>query len=417
MLVTKRERGWRSYRFVADRHGQPYNTLRSGALVVEPLPCPGTDETRRVVVLERFKVKEADAVRVPEASLRKTVADVFRKMGVPGDDAELAADVLVMADLRGVDSHGVSNMLRAYVSGYGGGELNPNPNWRVVRETPATATVDSDRGLGIIVVPKAMEIAIEKARNVGLGMVTLNNARHLGMASYHAMMALEHDMIGMCMTSCPPGVLATFSAEPLMGTNPIALAAPADQEPPFVFDAAMSTVAGNKLSLARRLGTDLLPGWIADGDARPIMEEASPPAPAHEGGPDAYLLPLGSTREMGSHKGYGLACIVDILGGILSGGGYGANPGRPNFGHVVAAYRIDAFMDVAQFKRTMDEWMRMLRTARPAEGHERVLYPGLPEAEALADRKANGIPLHTEVVQWFQDICAELSIPFILTDG
>ena len=203
-------------------------------------------------MLEHFKVPVDEAVHVQEAPLRETVASIFRKMGVSEADSELATDVLVMADMRGVETHGVSNMLRAYVGGYGSGELNNDPNWRITRETPATANVDSDRGLGIIVVPKAMEIAIEKARNVGVGMVTVHNSRHLGMASYHAMMALEHDQIGLCVTSCPPGVLPTFGAEPRLGTNPIALAAPADQEPPFVFDAATSTVAGNKLGLARQ---------------------------------------------------------------------------------------------------------------------------------------------------------------------
>ena len=368
-------------------------------------------------MLEQFKVKEADAVKVREAPLRETVTSIFKKMGVNDSDSALATDVLVKADMRGVDTHGVSNMLRSYVTGYGSGELNPTPDWRVVRETPATATIDSDRGLGIVVVPKAMEIAIEKARNVGVGMVTIRNGRHLGMASYHAMMALDHDMIGTCMTSCPPLVLPTFGAEPRLGTNPIALAAPADKEAPFVFDAATSTVAGNKLGLARRNENNLLPGWVADADGEPIMDEVPPPAPGEAGRATSILLPLGSTRELGSHKGYGLGGIVDILGGILSGGGYGANPGRPNFGHYVAAYSIEAFMDTAQFKRTMDEWLQMLRTTPPAKGHERVLYAGLPEAECEEDRGANGIPFHPEVIEWFRDICGELSIPYILTDG
>ena len=368
-------------------------------------------------MLERFKVKGDDAVYVQEAPLRETVTQVFEKMGVPEEDCKLATDVLVLADMRGVETHGVSNMLRAYVQGYNGGTLNPRPNWRIVRETPATATIDSDEGLGIIVVPKAMEIAIQKAKDVGLGMVTINNARHLGMASYHALMAVEHDQIGMCMTSCPPSVLPTFGAEPRMGTNPIALAAPADKEPPFVFDAATSTVAGNKLGLARRLGNKLAGGWVSDANGTPIMEETEPPQPAYEGPPTSFLLPLGSDRELGSHKGYGFACIVDILGGILSGGGYGANPGRPNFGHMVAAYSIDAFMDVAEFKRTMDEFLTMLRTTKPAPGHERVFFPGLPEAESVEDRKVNGIPLHHEVIDWFRDICGELSIPYVLTDN
>ena len=368
-------------------------------------------------MLERFKVNETDAVRVREGALRETVTQMFKKMGVPDGDDDLASDALISADLRGVDSHGVSNMLSAYIRGYNSGEIKPRPNWRILRETPATANIDSDAGLGIIVVPKAMQIAIEKAKKVGVGMVTIRNARHLGMASYHAMLALDHDMIGMCVTSCPPSVLPTFGAEPAIGTNPIALAAPADKEPPFVFDAAMSAVAGNKLSLARRLGTDLLPGWVADEEGGPIMEESTPPDRSAGGRGAPYLLPLGSTRELGSHKGYGLGCIVDILGGILSGGGFGAMPGRPNFGHSVMAYDIEAFMDTGEFKRTMDEWIRMLRSVQPAAGHDRVMYPGLPEAEAEVDRRANGIPLHPEVVEWFSDISGELSVPSILEDS
>ncbi len=366
-------------------------------------------------MLERFKVKGEDAVHVQETPLRETVTQVFEKMGVPEADCVLATDVLVKADMRGVETHGVSNMLRAYVNGYNEGTLNPRPNWKILRETPATANIDSDRGLGIIVVPKAMEIAIEKARNVGVGMVTIRNGRHLGMASYHALMAAEQDMIGVCMTSCPPSVLPTFGAEPRLGTNPIALAAPAATKPPFVFDAAMSSVAGNKLGLARRLGNDLMPGWVGDADGVPIMEDVAPPAPGYEGRATSFLLPVGSTRELGSHKGYGLASIVDILGGVLSGGGFGANPGRPNFGHYVAAYSIEAFMDTAEFKRTMDDWIHLMETTKPAKGHERVLYPGGPEAECEIDRAANGIPLHKEVIQWFKDICGELSIPYILT--
>jgi len=246
-------------------------------------------------------------------------------------------------------------------------------------------------------------------------MVTIRNARHLGMASYHAMMALEHDMIGVTMTSCPPGVLPTFGAEPRLGTNPIALAAPADKQPPFVFDAAMSSVAANKLGIARRLKRKLLPGWVSGSDGEPIMEESDPPPPSYEGHTTGYLLPVGGTRELGSHKGYGLMAIVDILGGILSGGGYGANPGRPNFGHYVAAYSIEAFMDTSEFKQTMDEWLFMLRTTKPTAGHDRVLFPGLPESEEVEKRKVHGIPFHPEVIEWFRDICGELSIPYVLS--
>lgn len=362
-------------------------------------------------MLERFQVMERSFPRVPEKNLRETVTRVFEKMGLTPDDCSLGADVLVSADLRGVESHGVSNMLRAYVRGYQQGQTNAHPDWRIVRESPSTATIDCDRGLGIIVAPKAMEIAIEKAKKVGIGMVTMRNGRHMGMASYHAMMALKHDMIGLCMTDSPPEMVPTFGAEVRLGTNPIALAAPADKEAPFVYDAATTVVAGNKIGLIRRMGGKVPGGWLADSSGTPIMSEVDPPVPGYEGPTPSRLLPLGSTREMSSHKGYGLACVVEILSGILTGGGYSVKVSRPNFNHMVAAYSVEAFMDTAEFKRTMDEWLSMLKSTKPAAGHDRVFYPGLPEAEAETERRANGIPLHPEVVDWFKTICAELKIP------
>ena len=366
-------------------------------------------------MLEQFHIKEEDAVRVQEEPLRSTVAEVFEKLNVPPEDARLAADVLVTADLMGVESHGVSNMLRAYIEGYNSGEVNPRPNWRIVRETPATANIDSDTGLGIIIAPKAMEIAIDKARNVGVGMVTISNGRHMGMASYHAMMALKHDMIGISMTGCPPSVLPTFGAEPRLGANPIALAAPAGEEAPFIYDAATSVIAGNKIGLAKRLGVDLLPGWVADEEGTPLMEPVTIPAEWRLGMPRINpMLPLGSTRESGSHKGYGFACIVDILSGVLSGTGFGMVPGRPNFTHFVGAYQIEAFTDVDTFKGLMDDYLRALKNTPPAPGHERVLYAGLAEAEAEQDRRVNGIPLHKEVIEWFKDMCSEMDIAYIM---
>ena len=354
-------------------------------------------------MLPQFRVSQEEAITVSGDDLRATAAAIFEKLGVPPDDAQVGADVLVLADLRGVDSHGVSNMLRSYVNGYTSGQINPRPNLKIVRESPATASIDSDRGLGVITAPKAMEIAIRKAKEVGVGMVTLGNARHLGMASYHAMMALKHDMIGVCMTSCPPRTLPTFGAEPRLGTNPIAVAVPAKNDHPFVFDAATSSVAQNKIEIARRLGAKLEPGWLATEDGTPIMEEMAVPENYH-------MLPLGATRELGSHKGYGLSCVVDILAGVLTGFGYGVVPGRPNFGHYVAAYSIGGFDDPEHFKANMDEWLEMMKSTKPAPGHERVMVAGQPEAEMEVIRREEGIPLHPEVVQWIQDTCGELSV-------
>ena len=360
-------------------------------------------------MLKQFQIPQENVVRVDHNRLRETTKALFVSHGVPSGDAEIGADVLVRADLRGVDTHGVSNMLSHYLSDFRNGVINPKPEVHVLRETAATANLHSDDGLGVIVAPKAMEIAVRKAKDAGVGMVTVAFGRHLGMASYHAMMAMEHDMIGVCVTNAGPRVVPTFGAVPRLGTNPIAVAAPAGSEPPFVFDVATSVVAGNKITIAQRLGTKLVGGWTAESDGTPVMEESDPPSVDV-----AALLPLGSTREMGSHKGFGLGCVVDILSGILSGGGYGMFPGRPYNHHMVAAYRIDAFTDVDAFKAMMDEFLQTLKATPPAPGHERVIVPGEPEWETEQDRLANGIPLHEEVIGWFRATCGEMGIPYTL---
>ena len=358
-------------------------------------------------MLERFKPLPEDQVRITEPSLRQSVAAIFEKMGVAPEDAAEGANTLVMSDLRGVETHGVSNMLRAYVQQYNEGSLNPRPNWRILRESPATATIDADKGLAVILGPKAMRIAIDKARVVGMGVVSMHNAGHSGGIGHHAMLAAEQDMVGMVMTAGGVMVVPTFGAEPRLGTNPIAIAAPAGAEPPLLFDAATSAIAGNKQRLAMRVGADLLPGWITDGDGVPIMEET----PVRERG-DYYHLPLGGTREQGSHKGYGFGLMPEVLATLLSG----VPPTMVDSSvtgskHYFSAYNIAAFTDVDQFKRDMDRMLKTLRETPPAPGHERVLFPGLSEHEEEQDRRANGIPLHKEVIEWFDDITNELSVP------
>ena len=368
-------------------------------------------------MLEQFKVKEEDSVRVKADPLRNIVAAILEKLNVPPEDALLGADVLVSADLRGVDSHGVSNMLRSYVQSYRDGYTNPRPDWKIIRESPATATIDCDRGLGTIIAPKGMEVAIQKAKETGIGIVTMGNGRHLGMAGYHAMLALKHDMIGMCMTAPGPLVLPTFGREARLGTNPIAVAVPTQNEPPFVLDMATSVIAANKIGIARRLGSSLSSGWIADEDGTPIMQEVpTPPVSANVQGASypGQVLPLGSTREMGSHKGYGLACVVEIFCALLSGSGFSMITERNEMKHFVAAYNIEAFTPIAEFKSMMDEFLRTLKDTPPAKGQERVFVAGQPEYEIESDRLSNGIPLHTEVIQWFREICKELNVQYTL---
>jgi LDH2 family malate/lactate/ureidoglycolate dehydrogenase len=362
------------------------------------------------MILERFKVPAKDQVRVSEAALRRTVTEIFEKMGVSAADAAEAADVLTMTDLRGVETHGVSNMLRAYVRDYKAGKLDPRAGWRMVRESPATAVIDAERRLGIIVGPRAMRLAIDKARNVGVGVVTIYNSGHFGAIGHYAMQAALQNMVGVCFTGAGLSVVPTFATKPLLGTNPIALAAPARHEAPMLFDAATSAIAGNKIRLAMRVGSPLLPGWITDKDGIPIMEEK--PIFDRE---DFYQAPLGGTREQGSHKGYGFALMAEVLSTVLSGAlptMLVAGSGSKNH---FAAYNIEAFTDLEQFKDTMDAMLKTLRTAPPMQGEERVLYPGLSEAEELVERRTHGIPLHKEVIQWFGECTRELGLAPLAT--
>jgi L-2-hydroxycarboxylate dehydrogenase (NAD+) len=357
------------------------------------------------MILERFKVPAKDQVLVSDAALRRTVTQIFEKLGVSAEDAAEAADVLTMTDLRGVETHGVSNMLRAYVRDYRAGKLDPRPGWRLVRESPATAVIDAERRLGIIVGPKAMRLAMDKARAVGVGVVTVFNSGHFGAIGHYAMQAAARDMVGVCFTGAGLSVVPTFASKPMLGTNPIALAAPARHEAPMLFDAATSAIAGNKIRLAIRVASPLLPGWVTDKDGIPIMEEK----PVFDRD-EYYQLPLGGTREQGSHKGYGFALMAEVLSTVLAGAlPTMLVPGSGSKNHF-AAYDIEAFTDVEQFKDTMDSMLKTLRTATPAPGQERVLYPGLSEAEEMQHRRASGIPLHKEVLQWFAECTGELGL-------
>ncbi len=363
-------------------------------------------------MLKHFQVPDDIAVRVDVDKLRSVTEQVFMKCGVPESEAKQGADVLIFADQSGIDTHGVSNMLRSYVAGYNSDVLNPNPEMKTIKETPSTATIDGDGGLGLMIAPKAMQIAIDKAKTVGTGIVAVRNSGHLGAAGYHAMLAADQDMIGWCLTAGGKSMVPTFGAEPQLGTNPIAFAAPGNNEPTFMFDAAMTSIAGNKIGLAARMGKEMSPGWVANDDGTPDMDGGQ--FTELTLGTTRMQLPMGSTRELGSHKGYGLGVIVDILCGQLSfAPGFGTLA-QQRRAHFVAAYSVDAFGDVDEFKANMDGMVSGLAATKPMPGEERVLYAGLPEHETRIERRENGVPLHPEVVDWFRDICAEFEITFDL---
>jgi LDH2 family malate/lactate/ureidoglycolate dehydrogenase len=354
-------------------------------------------------MLERFHVPDNIAVRVKQEDMRATVEEIFQAMGMPEADAQQAADVLMYADIRGIESHGVSNMMRSYVANFKEGKINPTPRPQIIFEAPAVATLDSDRGHGLVIGPQAMQMAIERANTYGISAITVTNGVHFGAAAYHAAMALDYDMIGLAMTTGGVSVAPVYGAKAMVGLNPLAIAVPTKSEPPFIFDAAMSSVAGNKIRLAQRLGVNVLPGWIAEKDGTPIMDERPIPH-------DWIMLPLGGTREIGSHKGYSLAVMIEVLCSVLGNGGAGPFRRRGASHHFVA-YKISAFCDLDTFKQDMDEYLRGLQETPTAPGHDRVVYAGLPEHEEAAKRLHKGIPYHPEVIEWFRGITAELGLP------
>ncbi|MBL0883463.1 MAG: Ldh family oxidoreductase [Chitinophagaceae bacterium] len=343
---------------------------------------------------------------------------VFLKMGCSELDATTATTVLLSADLRGIDSHGVAR-LSGYIRLWEVGRINTTPNIQVVHETPSTAVVDGDSGLGLVVAPFAMQIAIEKAKQVGTGWVSVRNTNHFGIAGYHAMMALKHSMIGMAMTNASALVAPTFSIERMLGTNPIAVAIPAGEQPPFVADMATTTAANGKLEILQRKNAEAPLGWVQDKEGQAstdanILKQAG------------ALLPLGSDREHGSHKGYALGAIVDIFSAILSGGSYG--PWAPPFpayvpmpenmpgkglGHFLGAMRIDAFRSQEEFTLHMDNWIKRFRNAKPAPGQDRVLIPGDPEREYEQERMEKGIPIVASVVDDLKAVGEKFGIPWM----
>lgn len=336
--------------------------------------------------------------------LKQFTEAVFRSIGCPDEQAATAAKALVSADLRGIDSHGVAR-LSGYVRLWEAKRVNATPAIRIIHETPSTAVVDGDSGLGLVVAPFAMQVAIDKAKQCGTGWVSVQNSNHFGIAAHHAMMALQHDMVGIAMTNASPLVAPTFSIDKMLGTNPICVAAPAGEEPPFVADLATTTAANGKLEILQRKNLQTPSGWVQDKEGNPSHD----PHALKTGG---ALLPLGGDREHGSHKGYALGAIVDLFSALLSGANYAPwvppfpayvpmparQPGK-GIGHFLGAMRVDAFRPAGEFKLHMDDWIRGFRNATPVKGEEKVLVPGDPEREFEAARMEKGIPILDVVVE------------------
>ncbi len=350
-----------------------------------------------------------ERIRVDAKKLTDFSTKALQKLGVPEEDAQITARILVATDLRGVDSHGIVSLAPFYVKGIKEGRINVKPKMKVFSQGPATATVDGDQGLGFVIGHHAMTEAIHRAEKTGAGFIAVRNSTHFGAAACYAMMALERDMIGIAITNSVPEVVAPGSTKPAVGTNPLAVAVPAGKKPPFVLDMATSVVAAGKLRTAQREGTSIPEGWAVDKEGKPLTDPTK--RVLGEGG----LLPLGGTPTLGGYKGFGLGVLVDILCGVLSGSFAsilrGATIGTDHF---FGALRIDSFLPVENFKKSMDEMIEAFEALPKLPGVKKIYVAGGYEAEIEKDRKANGIPLYPSVVASLQELAKELGIEYDL---
>ena len=347
--------------------------------------------------------------------LRQFVSTVLQAVAVPAEDADTVADVIVAADLRGHESHGVARLDGFYLSRIQSGQIDPRARTVVLRETAATAVMDAGHGLGQPAGKRAMELCIAKAAQAGTGVVTVRRSNHFGIAGYYAMLALPHDMIGVSCTNSLALVVPTGGRSPILGTNPIAFAAPAGRHPAFVLDMATSVVPLGKVEAKARRGEPLPDGWAVDGEGQ-SARDAQAVIDATDEGQAGGLLPLGGVEA--GHKGYGLAAMVDILCGLLAGAraglavyGEGYDRGEPaDVGHIFAAISLEAFGSVQEFKRSMDEYIDMLHGAPRADDAQPVLVAGEPEMEHERVRSAHGIPLLAGVVENLRDVARRTGV-------
>jgi LDH2 family malate/lactate/ureidoglycolate dehydrogenase len=336
---------------------------------------------------------EAEGTRFPAGTIEAQISAILAAWGMAEEHVAITTRIMLAADLRGIDSHGLA-MLPLYEEHLRNGKITMRPQIRVVRESPVTALIDGGGGLGHVPSDLAMRTAIDKAKRAGLAAVGVRNSAHYGAAGIYALMAAQEGLIGLSTTAVwKPSVVPTFAAEPMFGTNPIAFAAPAGRYPPFVLDMATSTVAIGKLKIATFAGKPLPLGWVVDAEGKPVTDP-------HEALRIRSMTPLGGTPEMSSHKGYGLGAMVEILSTTLTGAAFAPlrqardpDAARHDVGQFFMAIDPKAFRDEGEFEADLDEMIDALHAARRADPYQPVLVAGEPEERAVAERAAVGIPV------------------------
>jgi L-2-hydroxycarboxylate dehydrogenase (NAD+) len=362
--------------------------------------------------------ERTDITYIPVNVTEDFMMAVFQGLGVPEDDARICTDVLIAADLRGIESHGVGR-LKYYYDRIQRGQHRVRTEIDVVKETETTALIDGHHGMGHVIAHRAMEMAIDKAKEYGVGAVTVRNGTHFGIAGYYTLMAAEEGMIGLTVTNARPAIAPTFSSEPMLGTNPIAFAAPSDMDFPFCFDGATSIIQRGKVEVLSRAEKPMPEGWVIDAKGRPLTD----PDQALEdfGKAQAALLPLGGAgEELAGYKGYDLATIVEILSASLCGGvfmkdllGFEEDGTRRPFmlGHFFLAIDVEHFIPLELSRRITGQIMRTLQNARKAPGEERIYVAGEKEYENEQLIPERGIPVNANLRRELQAMRDELDIP------
>lgn len=340
---------------------------------------------------------DTEITHIKPAHAQRIATDLLRAHGVGSTDALTIAEQLVLADLRGVDTHGLIR-LPGYIGRVEAGDLHPDHAPTVMHETPGTAMVDGGHNFGQVVAAHAMTIAIEKAKTVGVGTVTAKNSSHFGAAATFAIMAAEAGCMGIAATNGWPLMPGVGGAERTIGNNPLAIAAPTRLGYPMVVDIAMSQVAAGKLRVALALGQKIPLDWAFDNTGMPTDD------------PQEALFNNGLLRPVGDHKGFGLAVMMDVLSGVLSGGMFGTDvtsdqPGYSNVGHFFTAINIDAFGGLEHFLDRIDELAHSIQASKTRPGaKDAVMVPGQPEARTTANRQRDGIPYPTPVWEKLTDL-------------
>mgnify|MGYP001183173673 CR=1 FL=1 len=358
---------------------------------------------------------------VPWELMNSFLTAAFKGYGVPEGDAEICADVLLESDRRGIESHGCNRFKPIYIDRIVAGIQKPVTNITVIRETPTTAVLDAGDGMGMVASHRAMEMAIEKAKAFGLAMVAVKNSTHYGIAGYWATMATKAGMIGITGTNARPSIAPTFGVENMLGTNPLTVGMPTDEDFPFMLDCATSITQRGKIEYYARNGQPTPAGMVIGRNGEALTDSAEILSDLTSGA--AALAPLGGIgEELAGYKGYGYATVVEILSAALSAGNFlkmltgkdsAGNAGPYHLGHFFLVIDPEAFMGLDAFKKTCGDILRELRASQKAPGHDRIYTAGEKEYLTWLERKDKGVPVGEAVQKELIEIRDTLGLPHV----